>query len=297
MRDDPVPGWWGRPVRAAHGGPEDGSGEQPGGSRHTMGAMAIPTAAARPGLDARRDGRSRRRVWIGGWVTLSVVVYLALAVDVRSAGWTTELDSAVLAWSPLTRWPGLEPVVSVVVLLGQRAICLAIAVAWLVVRTVRTRDGRPWAVLAVATLLLNVTVGAAKFAFNRLGPLQLGPEAVLPGASAVFTDGTVFPSGHAANAVLTWGVLAMVARRWRRTGAWLTAGLAVLVGLATVYLGTHWVSDVVAGWAAGALVLLAVPALDPVVDRVQRWSGLLFRTIGRRGPARPRSGAATRMRS
>jgi hypothetical protein len=49
--------------------------------------------------------------------------------------------------------------------------------------------------------------------------------------------------------------------------------------LGTVYLRTHWFSDVVGGWLAGALVLLSMPTVLPYAERwtdqalsaVRRW--------------------------
>jgi hypothetical protein len=35
--------------------------------------------------------------------------------------------------------------------------------------------------------------------------------------------------------------------------------------MTTVYLGTHWVSDVLLGWAAGLLILLALPWCEPAM--------------------------------
>jgi hypothetical protein len=35
--------------------------------------------------------------------------------------------------------------------------------------------------------------------------------------------------------------------------------------MATVYLGTHWLSDVLLGWAAGLLILLALPWFEPLI--------------------------------
>jgi undecaprenyl-diphosphatase len=65
-----------------------------------------------------------------------------------------------------------------------------------------------------------------------------------------------FPSGHSVGVaalvttglLLAWPVLGPWARRW-----WLAAGiaLAVLVGLTRMWLGVHWLSDVVAGEALG----------------------------------------------
>jgi PAP2 superfamily len=62
----------------------------------------------------------------------------------------------------------------------------------------------------------------------------------------------IFPSGHTANAVAVWGTLAYLATRHRRAAGAAAGVMALAIGLATVYLGTHWVSDVLGGWAAGA---------------------------------------------
>jgi undecaprenyl-diphosphatase len=198
------------------------------------------------------------------------LLYALVCVAVLSGSPLVDLDSAVLRWSTSARWPGLYEFLLAWVLLGQRAVCLVLAATWLGVRALRTRDLRPLITLGLATLLLNVSVGLVKTVIGRLGPLQLGAEALHPGASTVFNDGTIFPSGHAANAVVTWGLLAWLARRGRRSWGIAAGLLAASIGLSTLYLGTHWVSDVLAGWAAGGLVLMAVPALRPLVERLAR---------------------------
>jgi membrane-associated phospholipid phosphatase len=217
-----------------------------------------------------------RTVWRPVLTVLLAGILLALLIAVLSGSRLVDLDEAVYRWAPEQHWPGLAHVLDWWVVLGQRAVCLAMAAVWLCLRWWRTRDAHPLGVLLVATLLTNVVVGTMKDLVGRLGPLQLGVDAVLPGASDVFTaDGTIFPSGHTANAVVTWGVLAMVARGHRRLGAVLAAGVAASVGLTTVYLGTHWLSDVVAGWCAGGLVLLALPTVMPVAARLARRVRLL----------------------
>ena len=219
----------------------------------------------------RSDVRSRPRPGARGTGAAALaLLYGALLVAVVARSPVVDLDSAVLRWAPAAHWPQLFPALSVWVLLGQRAVCLAIAGTWLAVRAVRSGDPRPVLTLGVVTLLLDGTVGVVKTALGRQGPLELGAAALRPGGSAVFDGGTLFPSGHTANAVVTWGLLALLARHHRRLWAVLAGLVAASVGLTTVYLGTHWLSDVVAGWAAGGLVLLAVPALAPVVDRLER---------------------------
>jgi membrane-associated phospholipid phosphatase len=61
------------------------------------------------------------------------------------------------------------------------------------------------------------------------------------------------PSAHAQNAVAVWGVIAAAIRRpW----AWAVAFLlALLIGVSRLALGVHFPTDVLAGWALGALTL------------------------------------------
>ncbi|MFI7013745.1 phosphatase PAP2 family protein [Streptomyces sp. NPDC050164] len=62
-------------------------------------------------------------------------------------------------------------------------------------------------------------------------------------------------------AVVTWGILTYPTsppRVRRRLSAW-SAAMALGIGLTTVSLGTHWPTDVLLGWSAGLLVLLALP--------------------------------------
>jgi undecaprenyl-diphosphatase len=74
-----------------------------------------------------------------------------------------------------------------------------------------------------------------------------------------------FPSGHAMSATVVYGWLLFSAlhegwpRRWRRTAAGVAMVGLLLPGLAGVYLGVHWPSDIVGGYLWGlTLVLPAV---------------------------------------
>jgi undecaprenyl-diphosphatase len=217
-----------------------------------------------------------------------VLIYVVLTVGVLSGSDLDGMDTLVFRWAGTDPWPWLHGVLSWWVLLGQRAICCAVAGAWFAWVALRRRDLRPLITFVVVTLVLNVTIGVVKLAVGRLGPLQLGHAAGDIGASRVFDDGTIFPSGHTANAVVIWGLLALLAVRHRGASAAMAAFLGITVGLSTIYLGTHWVSDVVAGWAAGGLVLLAVPLMTPSVDWLERHALRLVPNRWRRhgGPLR-----------
>ncbi len=81
------------------------------------------------------------------------------------------------------------------------------------------------------------------------------------------------PSAHAQNAVGVWGIIAAeIRRRW----AWAVALLlATLIGVSRLALGVHFPTDVLAGWALGALTLGAFMA----------WADLVWRRVSACGLA------------
>ena len=115
-------------------------------------------------------------------------------------------------------------------------------------------------VLSGRIRLAALTVGWIVLGFVSIQLLKIGfarprPELV-PHQQEVYTAS--FPSGHAMAAALTFVTLAaLLARtqRRRRVQAWLLGTallLTVLVGVSRVYLGVHYPTDVLGGWAVGS---------------------------------------------
>ncbi|MFC6318287.1 phosphatase PAP2 family protein [Corynebacterium gerontici] len=83
------------------------------------------------------------------------------------------------------------------------------------------------------------------------------PEHVF--AVAPFEYAPSFPSGHTLNAVVVFGIIAMLYASRR---AYIAAGIyIVLMGASRIWLGHHWFSDVLAGWLLGIAWLLVLSVI------------------------------------
>ncbi|WP_369168263.1 phosphatase PAP2 family protein [Streptomyces sp. R28] len=201
--------------------------------------------------------------------TATLAFYGAIVWAVVITSWLVRFDWQVMFFRPYQQWAEIHAFVDYYVVLGQRGPTAVMVAAWLGWRSWRQHTLRPLLALGVSLLLLNITVGAAKLGMGRLGPHY----ATTIGSNEMGLGGDIFPSGHTANAVVTWGILAYLAST-PRARRWLSALSAVTslgVGLSTVYLGTHWLSDVLLGWAAGLLIMLALPWFEPLIARSETW--------------------------
>lgn len=162
--------------------------------------------------------------------------------------------------------------------------------AWLHQAAVElTSLGDSWVLFAIALIVVGFLLIQRKSGHALLVAASLGGGTLLsetlkdlfardrPAAAYRLVEVTSesFPSGHAmlsAVAYLTLGALLAREMGRRRLKAYVLGvafTLAFVVGLTRVYLGVHWLSDVIAGWSLGAAWAMACWLCTYAIERWQ----------------------------
>lgn len=163
----------------------------------------------------------------------------------------------ILEWGlPIITWlqglgSWLTPVMKALTFLGDEQFYLLIlpVFLWWIDIGLGVRIG-------LALLLSTGINGALKLVFGLPRPYWVS------GKIQALSSGTSFgvPSGHSQNAVVLWGWLAERAKKgWLRV---VLIALMALIGISRAYLGVHFPTDILAGWAIGLLILWLLTVLD-----------------------------------
>lgn len=210
---------------------------------------------------------SRTGLIVAGWAAaaISAAIFFMLAVDVSTHTDLVLLDAKVAAWLHAHATNETAAFLYAVTTLHSTVGTTLMAVAFGIVLW-RLRE-RYW----LLTLALAMGGGMAlnlllKQAYARARPHFDDPWVTLHSYS--------FPSGHTAAATLLYGVMAafLVAHfyDWRQRAACLTgAFLAVaLVAFSRMYLGAHYLSDIVAATCSSVVwLVLCLSAVHSLVRR------------------------------
>ncbi len=211
---------------------------------------------SRPSVGSRPVARPRALGLAAG--CFAVVALLGFGV-LADFGPQMDLDGAVseAVYAGDDRAPLLDGLLEVLTAPGSwwfRGLVFLPLVAWLLTR--RAYATVTWVLAAV--LLVGVVTTLLKETFGRVRP-----DFDLGGARLTSLS---YPSGHSSGIatlatvglLLAWPLLAPGVRRW-----WIALAVVVvvLVGLTRMWLGVHFLSDVVGGWALGVGWTLLVAAV------------------------------------
>ena len=211
-------------------------------------------------MDQRRKEMVRALRWAG----LLFFGFLLVTQQVISNGPLIHLDAKIFN----AQRPHLTKLEKLILLridnLGLRGVTATILLitAFLIAR--RFKSWRPLNLSILAVLTLNLVVGLAKLGVGRTKP-KLNVD-------LVYAGGLSYPSGHASNAILTWGVLAYILYRYSHPDAWHPLAMGVAAGaftfgvcIVSAFRNTHWLSDLLGGLFIGGALLVLVIAVDRFV--------------------------------
>ena len=233
------------------------------------------------------------------WITMLVggviVVILALVSaevydDVVDDAGLANLDKPALAFMEQLRSPGLDAFITGFTNIGGgigMPILASILTAWLIWAS---RTWRPLILIggAAAVSITATTLGKKLIGRNRPDHADAVPP---------YENSPSFPSGHTLNTTVVIGLVVYLAclqvqRTSARVGL-IAAGAIFIVamGMSRVYLGHHWMTDVIVGWVLGlawvGMVILAHRLFHALRHREQTGPAPTFDH-----PAHRRDGAA-----
>ena len=249
-----------------------------GGAAIRQNPEVVSLARRFPTTNRLIQQRFDRARWYGLPMTLTSVcglyllfVFSGLAEDVVTGDAVTAIDAHVNSLLASVRTPFFNHLFYAITSLGFWPLVVSgmfATVCWLWYR------GQPGLIPP-----LVVSVGSGEL-LTLLGKLMF--HRPRPDGSLIDPAGFSFPSGHASISIAFYGFVIYLAMRfvrlWRTRLNLLILGvlMAFLIGFSRLYLGVHYLSDVVAGYLVGAMgLILGISAtyLSPIPER---WFGRRF---------------------
>ena len=198
------------------------------------------------------------------WSTLLFIGFIAVTQQVITNGPLIALDARIANAGRVDFPSWIDFILMRIDDLGLRGLTATALMIAAIYIARRFKTWRPLNLAILSIIALNLIVGLAKLLIGRTKP-QLNVD-------LIYAGGLSYPSGHASNAILSWGVLAYLIYRYahvdRYRGRLASAGVALIsvsVCVVSLFRNTHWLSDLVGGLFIGAALLVMVIAIDRFV--------------------------------
>jgi membrane-associated phospholipid phosphatase len=211
-------------------------------------------------IDLRRAQMNRALRWSG----LSFVGFLIVTQQVMSNGPLIGLDGRIAHAKRHNFTPWIYFIFKKIDNLGLRWLTATILIIAALIIAGKFKTWRPLNLAVLSLLALNLVVGLAKLGIGRTKP-RLNIDLIKAG-------GLSYPSGHASNALLTWGMLAYLIYRYTHREVFHGRSLAIAVAAITtavcavsLFRNTHWFSDLLGGLFIGGALLVLIIAVDRFV--------------------------------
>lgn len=187
-----------------------------------------------------------------------LLALVTLSIQVYRNGWLTSFDGPVTEWMVNHRSGALDQIAVAVTDLGSPVATALLGVICGVIVSWRARSVIPGAIVVG-------TVGVAALAGTALKAL-VDRERPPSSIQLLLETDPSFPSGHVTGTAALVGMVVLVVSLHRTPAAkrllmLFAAAVTVIVALTRLYLGVHWLTDVVAGAILATLAVTAGGAL------------------------------------
>jgi undecaprenyl-diphosphatase len=204
---------------------------------------------------------------LGLLAAIATLIFLGWLADEVLDGETRQFDDATRAAVHTFASPPLTLFMRAVSFLGSSQFLTVASILAIVLFAWRKwgREAKLFALTMIGASTLNITL---KLAFKRPRPV--------PFFNLTAPESYSFPSGHSlASFCFFAGLAAILSGRIKqkrpRTIMWTIAiVMFLLIGLSRIYLGVHYTTDVIAGFAAASIWILVVRYVEEILVRRKR---------------------------
>jgi membrane-associated phospholipid phosphatase len=219
-----------------------------------------------PADEAPSDPRRTRRRWALAATVGSLAAFALFTWSAVAETGLARVDPGVQDFVVRHRVDWLTDTFRILTHLGSSVILVVVLAAFGVLVWISRRSLVALTLPIVAFVVTVLAKNAAKALIERPRPS--------PALAIGSNTGFAFPSGHAADSLAVFAMLALIlstARTPRAKWALWSCALAVVmvVGASRVYLGSHWLSDVLGGWALAAAIVSLLAWMFPPWDRAR----------------------------
>ena len=201
-------------------------------------------------------------LFFGMALALAALFFFAWTADEIMEGDTLQFDDSIRGFVHQFAFPALTILMQIASFLGSTLFLTLLGIS-IVITLYLNKHRRGAIIFTITTIGASLLLASLKIAFRRARPEPFF-DTVLPASYS-------FPSGHSLASFCFYGALAAIItarieKLWLKTLVWLAAAIMILlIGISRIYLGVHYPSDVLAGFAVGLIWVITIAVGDKLI--------------------------------
>ena len=195
-------------------------------------------------------------------LALTALFFFAWMADEIMEGDTLRFDEYVRGLIHQFAFPALTTLMQIASFLGSTLFLTLLGIS-VVIALYLKKHRRGAIIFTITTIGASLLLVSLKLAFRRARPEPFF-DTILPASYS-------FPSGHSLGSFCFYGALAAIItvrieKLWLKILVWLAAVILILlIGISRIYLGVHYPSDILAGFAVGLIWVITIAVGDKLI--------------------------------